>query len=359
MRYNSHISALLGITIKDIESIRNGLKIVDNLGTKYMIQSNDKYNGFVSLQNRLIPYGRLRDLEVLEVREVIKNRDSRAFFSIYEIYTSEGKSELTWEIKKIEERIPPILITVEVSEKSIEPIQESNSFRTSDKKYEIVKEYTTRTVYGYAYRVRALKDFSDVKKGDLGGYINSYGNLDQKGDCWIYNDAMCIGDSIVQRNAKLKDKVIVEGNCLVSNDAVISDNCRILGKCVIGRRNNKIFTEYEKDNTSISGNVYMNGDILVGGSSSIKGNTELIGSHLIINRCRINSDKDIKSYRFNDYILTVVKSIHNNFTMTKSFEDSKSITSLCSDGESYSEWSRYGFSREDLELGLMFNKINI
>ena len=37
------------------------------------------------------------------------------------------------------------------------------------------------------YRPKALKDFKDVKKGDLGGYVVNYYNLRQEGDSWIYN----------------------------------------------------------------------------------------------------------------------------------------------------------------------------
>ena len=39
------------------------------------------------------------------------------------------------------------------------------------------------------YRIRALKDFGDVKAGDLGGYVNSEENLSHEGNCWIYDDA--------------------------------------------------------------------------------------------------------------------------------------------------------------------------
>jgi len=39
------------------------------------------------------------------------------------------------------------------------------------------------------YRIRALKDFGDVKKGDIGGYIQSKSNLSQEGNVWIYDAA--------------------------------------------------------------------------------------------------------------------------------------------------------------------------
>lgn len=35
------------------------------------------------------------------------------------------------------------------------------------------------------YRIRALKDFKDVKAGDLGGYVESEDNLSQSGTYYI------------------------------------------------------------------------------------------------------------------------------------------------------------------------------
>ena len=51
-----------------------------------------------------------------------------------------------------------------------------------NKKYEltdITMTYEGRTLY----RIRASKDFSDVKKGDLGGWVSNEYNLSQYSDC--------------------------------------------------------------------------------------------------------------------------------------------------------------------------------
>lgn len=47
-----------------------------------------------------------------------------------------------------------------------------------DKKYELTDntiEYNEKTLY----QIKALKDFVDVKAGDLGGYIEKESNLSQ------------------------------------------------------------------------------------------------------------------------------------------------------------------------------------
>lgn len=39
------------------------------------------------------------------------------------------------------------------------------------------------------YRIKSLIDFSDVKAGDLGGYVEKEENLSQVGDAWVSGNA--------------------------------------------------------------------------------------------------------------------------------------------------------------------------
>ena len=97
------------------------------------------------------------------------------------------------------------------------------------KKYELLKEEPVRLVDGTRrYRIRALRDIGDdVKAGDLGGYIESEGNLSQEGNCWVYPDATVDGQAVVFDNAKVKGKSIimryarVYGNAVVDNSSII------------------------------------------------------------------------------------------------------------------------------------------
>ena len=88
-------------------------------------------------------------------------------------------------------------------------------------KYELVETEVTDGNGTHLYRIRAIKDFSDVKKGDLGGYVAGYHNLMQEGDAWIYDEAMVFGKALVADNAKVMGRVRVLGHALVSDDAVI------------------------------------------------------------------------------------------------------------------------------------------
>ena len=71
------------------------------------------------------------------------------------------------------------------------------------KKYELTDITKTENIFGKPvtlHRIRALKDFGNVKAGDLGGWVEHEGNLSQDGDCWIYYPAIVCG------TAKLEDK---------------------------------------------------------------------------------------------------------------------------------------------------------
>ena len=57
------------------------------------------------------------------------------------------------------------------------------------------------------YRIEALKDFSNVKKGDKGGFVEYEDNLSQHGDCWIYDDARVFGNAEVYGNAEISSNL--------------------------------------------------------------------------------------------------------------------------------------------------------
>lgn len=68
-----------------------------------------------------------------------------------------------------------------------------------------IKEIGAGAYLEIIVRVKALKDFADVKAGDLGGFLAGNAELSQLGDCWIYNDAKALGGSKIEGNAQLRD----------------------------------------------------------------------------------------------------------------------------------------------------------
>lgn len=63
------------------------------------------------------------------------------------------------------------------------------------------------------YRIEALKDFGDVKAGDLGGYIECEDNLSRDGNAWVR------GHARVHGHARVYDNAWVGGNARVGDNA--------------------------------------------------------------------------------------------------------------------------------------------
>ena len=139
------------------------------------------------------------------------------------------------------------------------------------------------------YQIEALKDFGDVKAGDLGGYIESKENLSQYDNAWVYGDAQVLG------NAQVFDNARVYGN------ACVFDNARVYGNaCVFG--NAQVF-----DNARVYGNACVFDNARVYGNACVFDNAEVYGNALVYDNAqvfgnaRVFGDAQIKSAR--DYIV--------------------------------------------------------
>lgn len=83
------------------------------------------------------------------------------------------------------------------------------------------------------HRIKALKDFSDIEKGDLGGFIESTDNLSQMGYCWVYDNAKVTGQASVINNAKVMDNAEVTDRAKIVGDARIMNSAKVMGNAII------------------------------------------------------------------------------------------------------------------------------
>ena len=89
------------------------------------------------------------------------------------------------------------------------------------------------------YRVKALRDFNNVKKGDIGGYVGGENNLSQYDDCWIYDNAQVCDNAFVMGKAKVCgkarvcDNARIRGHAVVQHDAVVRGNAEVSGDAII------------------------------------------------------------------------------------------------------------------------------
>ena len=166
-------------------------------------------------------------------------------------------------------------------------------------KYKLTEEsinYCDKTLY----RIEALKDFGNVKKGDKGGYVQSEENLSQEGDCWIsdnakvYNNAQVYNNALVFDNAVVYGNTIIAENALVCGDAQVFANAYVYGDATVCCKarvygNALVFgnaTVYCKakiygnaqvfDDAQVSDNAKVYGNAKISGSAEIKDNSDYI-----------------------------------------------------------------------------------
>jgi len=96
------------------------------------------------------------------------------------------------------------------------------------RKYEFTGE--TKVVDGTTlHQIRALRDFGDVKAGDVGGWVESEINLSHDGNCWLSDNAVASGNSRISGDVWILRNVQVSGNMRISGSVRINGNVRLSG----------------------------------------------------------------------------------------------------------------------------------
>lgn len=139
-----------------------------------------------------------------------------------------------------------------------------------DKKYELIES----DIKGL-YRVKALKDFGYVKKGDIGGYVENPNNLSHEGYCWVCDNAKIYNEARIYGNSQISDCAVIDGNARIYGNSQISD-------CAVIDGNARIYGNSEVwDYAIIRDNALIYGDSVISGNAFIGGYTEIkTGRHI-------------------------------------------------------------------------------
>lgn len=135
------------------------------------------------------------------------------------------------------------------------------------------------------HRIQALVDFSNVKTGELGGYVESEENLSQNGDAWVYGNAMVydgafiIDDGKVFSNARVFNNARVGGNSIIANSAKVFDYARVIGDAFVA------------DAAVVCGYVAIAGYTRVMGNAFVSGDKIISGCHTL------GIDADVRDYK--------------------------------------------------------------
>ena len=151
-----------------------------------------------------------------------------------------------------------------------------------EKKYKLTEE----SIYHLGktlYRIEALESFSNVMKGDKGGYVESEKNLSQEGNCWIYNDARVFDKAMIYDDAKVYGYARVYGRAFVCGNAEVFDNAKVC------------------DNAIVYGNAIVCDNAKVSGNAVICNNAKVSDNALVYGYAKVCSDAEIKNN--SDYIV--------------------------------------------------------
>ena len=121
----------------------------------------------------------------------------------------------------------------------------TNSQENKMKKFELVAELSKEFFGCKLFRIRALISFSNVSKGDLGGWVEKEECVDQSGDAWVYGSAWVSGDARVYGSAR------VSGDAQVYGDARVYGSAHHITVSPIGSEGGFLTAFRQKDNSIV------------------------------------------------------------------------------------------------------------
>lgn len=145
------------------------------------------------------------------------------------------------------------------------------------------------------YRIQAIKDFYDVKKGDKGGWVEHYGNLSQLGDCWVYHNAIIKDNAVIKDDAKVMDHAKISGNAIIEDNARVYDRAKVYDSAIVNE-NARIY-----DRALIRNNAQVCGSARIYNNSQICGSAQVYGDVEVINDTIIGGDAIVEYV--SDYIV--------------------------------------------------------
>ena len=133
------------------------------------------------------------------------------------------------------------------------------------KKYKLIKSDSIELYDRTLYKVEALRDFGDVKKGDMGGWIEKESNLSHEGGCWVFGNARVFDNAKVFHNAKVIGNTLVYANARVGGNAIVFDEAWVYGNVLI------------YNNAKVGGNAMGYGSAHIAGNATVYDNAEVFG----------------------------------------------------------------------------------
>lgn len=139
------------------------------------------------------------------------------------------------------------------------------------------------------YRIEALRNFGPIKAGDKGGFVQSYHNLSQEGDCWIHGEAKVFDKAKVYVQAQVFGRAEVCGYASVFGDAFVYGRAKVSGWA-------KVFGKAQ-----VFGDAKVYGNAFVHGDAEVYDKAEVCGVAAVYGNAFVKGDAIIETGR--DYIV--------------------------------------------------------
>lgn len=156
----------------------------------------------------------------------------------------------------------------------------SNKYKLTKERIEVSGKTLTR--------IRATRSFGNIKRGQMGGFIESKKNLSHSGNCWIgsnakvHSGARIEGNALVTDNSEISGKVIITDNARIEKNATVKDNVIICSNAIV------------TDHATVIGSG--KSCIWISGYAVIKGTSKIYGSAIIEKEAVIEGNAAIYDY---------------------------------------------------------------
>jgi len=146
------------------------------------------------------------------------------------------------------------------------------------------------------YRIKAEKDFGEVKKGELGGFVEKEENLSHRGKAWISDNACVYGDAKVSGNAYVYDNAQVSNNAHVFDNARIHDNAFVCGEAKVCGNADIYGFAIISDRANVYGDVRIHDQASVRGQAWVYGNAHIYHNARIYDNACISGNVNVYSF---------------------------------------------------------------
>lgn len=148
----------------------------------------------------------------------------------------------------------------------------------TNKKYELTNESMGLCNGVTVYRIRALRDFGDVERGELGGFVQSEDNLSHAGNAWVYDNARVFDKARVIENARVERDATVFGAAIIGRSATVGGGANVYNKAIVCDH------AWVTDCANVSGRAIIKDEAVVLDRASVEGKA-------LIGRCsRVGGD---------------------------------------------------------------------